>query len=82
MMVSPRPEGPVIYKEVIKINKQLEPIEEWIEKWGADLGGIAQVMLRIAVIEAIEKNVAREKVECDGCCRCEKDFDIRWEGTD
>lgn len=64
------------------MDKQLEPIEEWIEKWGADLGGIAQVMLRIAVIEAIEKNVAREEVECDRCCWCEKDFDIRWEGTD
>jgi hypothetical protein len=64
------------------MDKQLEPIEEWIEKWGADLGGIAQVMLRIAVTEAIEKNVAREEVECGGCCRCEKDFDIRWEGTD
>ncbi len=49
---------------------------------GADLGGIAQVMLRIAVIEAIEKNVARGKVECDGCCRCEKDLDMRGEGTD
>ena len=69
--------------EVIKINKQqLEPIEEWIEKWGADLGAIAQVMLRIAVTEAIEKNVAREKVECDRCCRCQKDLDVRGEGTD
>ena len=65
-----------------KINKQLEPIEEWIEKWGADLGGVAQVKLRIDVIEAIEKNVAREEVECGGCCQCQKDFDMRGEGTD
>ena len=72
-----------VYHRVIKINKQqLEPIERWIEKWGADLGGIAQVMLRIAVIETIEKIVARGKVEYDRCCWCEKDFDIRWEGTD
>jgi hypothetical protein len=38
-------------------------------------------MLRIAVIEAIGK----ESKQCGGfcrCCRCEKDFDIRWEGTD
>ena len=67
---------------MIKINKQqLEPIEEWIEKWGADLGGIAQVMLRIAVMEAIGK----ESKQCGGfcrCCRCEKDFDMRGEGTD
>ncbi len=70
------------FGEVTKITKQcepLKPIEEWIEKWGADLGGVAQVMLRIAVIEAIEKNVGREKVECDGCCQCQKDFDMRGE---
>jgi hypothetical protein len=39
-------------------------------------------MLRIAVTEAIEKNVAREEVECGGCCQRQKDFDMRGEGTD
>jgi hypothetical protein len=39
------------------INRQLEPIEEWIEKWGAELSVVAQVKLRIAVIEAIEERI-------------------------
>ena len=69
-----------------KINKQqLEPfklIEEWIEEWGAGLEEIAKVKLRVAVVVAIGKIVVREKVECDRCCQCQKDLDVRGEGTD
>ena len=78
------------YGEVIKINKQqlepieeFEPIEEWIEKWGADLGEVAKVMLRIAVIEAIEENVARAKVEKEvihvplqDCMDCKHNYSV------